>query len=304
MLSLSQSWHRTFPRLGAMHWCGLSFLGYASASLLWSVEPNWPALSWLMLLTSFTICGWIVTSMHWLYLGVIVYMTLNVAIAFTQYLKWDWVDYATQYPAGLLINSNWLACAIAMAMVAALCIRHYWFLPIGAFGIYLTHSRGAIVSVGTAGLLYLWPRAKVSAFVVGVFAIILAIELSSGRSDSLAQRMGIWQGALTHLTLFGSGLGTFGDTYMALPMKINMTMMSTEHAYNDFLELLFELGLGAIPFWLMFILAMESELETERLILVSYIILALTYFPIFTPIAGPLAAIVLGHLSKGEVNGS
>ncbi len=302
MTMLSQS-RLSWPRLRALHWCGLSFLGYASASLSWAAEPNWEALLWLWLLVGFFAVGWILRDLYWLYISLMLYMTANVLAAITQYLEWDWVSFATQYPAGLLINSGFLACALAMIMVAALCLYHYWFLPIGALGIYLTHNRGAIIALGTAGLLYLWPRAKVTAFTVGVLAIVLAIELSSGRSDSLAQRMGIWQGSMGNLSLFGSGLGSFGDIYMALPVKINMTLMATEHAYNDFLEILLELGVGAIPFFWMCILAMETSLETERLVLVSYIVLALTYFPLFTPITGPLVAIVIGHISKGDYHG-
>lgn len=303
MTSLPQPWYFALPRLGALHWCGLVFFGYASASLLWVAEPNWAAFSWLLWLGSAFCLGYALSSLRYVYLGLLAFMTVNVAVAVTQYLQWDLVPFATQYPAGFLMNSNFLACALALAMVAALCLQHYWFLPIGALGIYLTHSRGAIIALGAAGLLYLWPRAKVSAFVVGILALVLAIELSAGRSDSLAQRIGIWQSAVNNLTLFGTGIGSFADVYMALPVKINMTLTYTEHAYNDFLELLLELGIGAISFWLMFIFAFESKLETERLLLAAYVVLATTYFPLFTPIAGPFMALALGHISKGETHG-
>src|SRR4029450_13575490 len=101
MTSLSQVRYAR-PNLRALHWCGLALLGYASASLFWSAEPNKSALAWLLYLGAFFCLGYAFSTLRYIYLFLIAFLTANVIVAITQALGWNLIPFATEYPAGFL----------------------------------------------------------------------------------------------------------------------------------------------------------------------------------------------------------
>ena len=282
-------------RLRCEQWCGLGFLAYATASLFWVEQINyWMLFHWVGLVLAFFI-GYRLRSLRVLYISLCFFLSLNVAIALAQYFGWDYIP-SPYFPAGLFGNANFLAGALALTIAAALAARLYWFLPVGGLGLWLTQSRGALIAVGVACLLFLWRRAKVTAFVVAVLTPILAFHFSTpDRINGLEARLGVWNTTFNHLSLRGAGLGSFQSAYDAFPIRINMTEARPAHAYNDYLEVVFEFGLGAILLLSLVVLALESAAEAERLVLVTFIALGVSHYPLFLPFTGLLAALAMGQ---------
>lgn len=274
-------------------WWGLAFIGYALASLAWAASINQGALANLGLWVVAFLVGLYARSLYWVYVALTVILAVNVGVASMQWLDLGFQRYMIQNPAGLFGNSNYLACVLAVGLAAALAERLYWFLSIGALGLWLTSSRTAIAASGIALLTWLWPRSKYAVMTVAPLTIVAVIAVTGTRADSISPRLGVWQDALNHLTFFGSGFGTFQAAYDSFAFRTNMTEFRAAHAYNDYLELVFELGIGTILLWILLGFALERAIETERLVLIAFLVLALTYFPL--QIVGPLVAMALGH---------
>lgn len=262
----------------------VTFVAYASASLLWSLDPQY-GLVLLASLTAGFFIGREVGSLRWLWGGVCILLGANLALC-------------SILTNGLAGNPNYFGCALALGLVAAYIYRFWYFIPIGIAGLAHTQSRTAIIAATLTFLFALPWRWKLGAIATGAGCLFVAYLFRGGSvGESMWQRMGIWEDTINHLTIFGTGFGSYADAYKAWPKHTNMTLTLTNHAYNDYLELIFELGLGAIPLWLMLILLLEVD-RPERLIIACFLLLSLTYFPLYIPIFGQLLAITLGHLSR------
>lgn len=278
-----------------MHSLGAVFLGYALLSISWSVGNR----VWLTIeLCSFAI-------------AYIIGMKLQnhklVWIAFAAILTSDVTGFAilwvisdeTFHRMMLAFNPNYLGCALAIAIAGAIVYRLYWFIPFGVLGLCLCLSRGAAMTAGIIGTIALFrSKYKATALILPAIAVIVVFTQRETEGTSLLSRMGVWQDTINHMTLFGHGFGSFMTEYAAFPIRSNMTLLLAPHAYNDFLELIFELGIGSIPLWLMLVVSIESRAD-GRLIIGAFCLLSLTYFPLSVPIVGQLFALTLGGLSQG-----
>lgn len=273
--------------LGPVALAGSAFVAYAAAT-----TTTLPAFVLLFSLVVSFIIGLFLSSTRWVWFGLAVVVTANLAIALT-------ID---GIPWGLYGNPNVLGCAIAFALAGAIAYRWLWFIPIAIYGIWLSHSRAAAFGAGVAVVLGLWHWSRYWAFIAFLLVIVAVLAMPGHSIDSLTQRMGIWQDTLNHLTPLGRGWGSFFDAYWAFPIHTNLTLIRANHAYNDVLELIFELGIGAIPLWFVILISLEGAGHREWLIVAAFAALSLTYFPLYIPLVGQLFALTLGHALKGTLN--
>ncbi|MBZ5616226.1 MAG: hypothetical protein LAO23_19635 [Acidobacteriia bacterium] len=282
-----------------IHLPAIAFLAYAGASLAWSPgDVPWAAALLLSLALAYGLGLWL-RDLYWLWFGYCVVLAANVpiAIAFKAFGLSDLSGIQ-----GLFGNPNYLACALAMGVAGALSYRLWWYLPFGVVGLLLCQSRGAMLAAGVVGMLALWSRFRATAMIVGllsIYALLHFTETKSGyEASAVLQRLGIWQDTMNHFTIFGRGFGSFSTAYAAWPVHTNMTLILPQHAYNDAVELIFDLGIGAIPLW--FAVAVALEGSGPRLPLVAFLILSLAFFPFFISPVGQFLALTLGHLTRRE----
>jgi O-antigen ligase len=143
-------------------------------------------------------------------------------------------------------------------------IRYIFFAVVMALTIFFSLSRGGMVSflAGTIvlALITLWrvPSKKslipILSFVIGLFVYLIYVGMSpiierfvqSGVSSH--ERLSVWFASLTafrDFPIFGSGLGTFQHVFPAY--KLDGIEMFYQHAHNDYIEMLLELGIiGAL----------------------------------------------------------
>lgn len=278
------------------HWLGGGFLAYAIACALlppaspgfWAVHLGGLAVAYLV--------GAFVPGHRWAWLGYSILLSVVLALSLLgSYLN-------VLAPPGLFGNLNYLGAAFAIAVVAAVAYQIWFFLPIGIFGLWYSQSRGAILATGLTCLAMLWPRFRVTIIV----AISLGLTVAMYKEDigsSMLTRLGIWQDTVEHLTFLGNGWGTYLADYTSWPVRRNMTLLLAPHAYNDYLELLHNLGIGAILLFLLVTLSLDQP-TTPRPIILCFLILGLTYFPFWIPGVGEMFAFALGSAIKETSNGT
>lgn len=268
-----------------------AWLVYAAASLQWTTGS--PALLSLWLVSlPVAYCIGAVVDVRRVWLAFFVLIVLSTCFALYQWYAWDFYAY------GLAGNQNYMGCAIAIAIAAAISFDMLWFLPIGAFGLWWCLSRGAIVASAVAIIVGLWRRFPVASVAL-VFLCALVFLEAPPRDGSMFQRLGVWYDTLLHVKPWGWGYGSFQTAYASWPIHTNMVLSIAPHAYNDYLEMLLELGLGTVPFVIGVILCAEGR-GPSRLVLLTFVLLSLTYFPLSVPILGQLFAFTLGHLAASR----
>ena len=227
---------------------------------------------WLM--AGAFVLGWIASDLRWLWLGVVLICCL-----------WP-------FTIGYL-NPNYIGVSVVLALAAAVVYGFYWYIPIGLLGVLALGSRGALLGTGVLGFAWLVRKAPFLACAVLIVALSLIYILSADRMNAIADRLGVWQDTINHITFLGSGLGSFSDAYAVFPVRTNMVGILAPGAYNDYLQLVFELGIGVLPLWALIAISLDSD--RSALIPITFLALGLTYFPLFIPILGQLFALALGH---------
>jgi len=117
---------------------------------------------------------------------------------------------------------------------------------LSVWGIYLTHSRGAVVALVVILMFALKGRVRLTYSVLGgalAFAALLALNLSGGRDISL-------EAGSDRLQLWGDGLGLFLQSPLFGIGYVNFAGENHGHtAHNSFIVCLAELGIIGYAFW-------------------------------------------------------
>lgn len=99
---------------------------------------------------------------------------------------------------------------------------------------------------------------------------------------SFWDRAHIWSLALTHLKFFGWGLNTFG------------TVTVYEYVHNDLLQLVFELGVGALLVVPIGVIALRGSRSAEGAAFAAILGASLVSFPSHHPMGAALVAVLTG----------
>lgn len=209
-----------------------------------------------------------------------------------RWMGWAWVPAAgTPAVGGLFFNKNFLAEA-ALPVLVGLTYQRRHILSIGALiCVVLPLSREAAFAAGLTWLVYLlstrrWHALAASA---GAFMVLGALDASlPHRLDSLHYRFTDWQVAYQHLDWVGWGVGS----YAVLAPELG-------HVHNEFLELAFDLGVGALPLLAVIFLSLRGPDVLGRLVLVSVLGECCLAFPLHLPATVFFAAVAAGNLSRG-----
>lgn len=274
--------------LTILHWAFGLFLLYAGIAQLWNVGFNGPWALWQLSLIG--LAFWLGSSINTgakLYTGLAIGTSASSILAIAQHFGFAWVKVFNVPEAGLFFNSMALGLACAILILTLYIERLYWYIPALVPGLYLSHSRGALAVLG-AGLFLTYVRQPI--WLITVFVgIILTVFLHLTVSD--LERLYIWQAAWSHLTTFGWGPGSFLDLFI----RTNQRIIHPEFVHNEILQLTFELGVGALPFfmWLAFASATPSARDWP---IFCASLVAITFSPAFHI---PVLALVLG-LSAGR----
>lgn len=203
-------------------------------------------------------------------------------------------------PAGLFMNKNLLAEAGVVTTILAIAYRQWALTALTLSAALLPMSRGAILGLIAAGIAWVWSRNKTAGIILALGIITLAVgAFAFGyRLETVDHRMAIWADAAQNLKWFGNGWGSFYVQFPSTAEFTNVLFQRPEHAHNDFLELIYDLGLISVPFFLLFGYILIQAEELERLILLSILVMGAFGFPLYAPFTGFAFALVAGHVAR------
>jgi hypothetical protein len=301
-------------RMGLGHWLGLAFLAYAFGSMLWA--PVFSQGIWdLWLLSIFAGCfmlGAQLSDPRPLYAGLALGVGVSTILSVIQHYGIFLVTEAgwpgCSHP-GLFYNYDIFGETAALASVALVGSRLYWPLALTVPPIFLTGSRTALVATFVALALWLWDIDRwyglLMAGALGLLALGAIYTFSKPdtcgsltRTSSTSERLAIWRDTADGLTVLGRGPGSFLIDYPLFASRTDTMLSRPEAAHNDYLELLFEFGLGVAPLVGLLALALTSP-ATDRYLLIAFLVTAFFAFPIREPTEALLGAVALGRCSVG-----
>lgn len=192
-------------------------------------------------------------------------------------------------PVGLFLSKNMATDVSVLAVIACLTRSRAVFLPAAAVSLYLVGGRSAFLALGCAGFAWAWltftgRRPAIAATGAAVLAVSIPLALL-GVFGVYEDRLEIWALVIRHLSIVGDGLGTFA---VAAP--------GLEYAHNEFLHYGFELGIGSVLLWGIFVHALRSGPVLERVALVAILAESLVWFPLHAPAPAFLGMVLAGHL--------
>ena len=285
--------HVRSPRLTQADAFGLTFLLYAALSLLWS-PVFYDAADELMKIAIMAVIysvGSRLENLRQVYIGFGLGMAVNSGL-----LIYERVFYGQALPHfGLFFNPGSNGEPAAMVM-AGLAMSGLWWIVIAVWpSLILSGSRASLLGVFAAILVWQWPRSRwrtIAILCLGLAAAAVAHKDPGG----IFERLNIWQDTMSGLTIFGHGVGSFWQSFPPYA-TFNIDLIRPDHAHNDFLELAFEFGIGSVLFAGMLVVLARHAQERERLVLVTFAVIAVFGFPLHLAATAFLFAIVAGHVA-------
>lgn len=287
------------------HWLWSTFLIAAAVSLLWSAGPYEGAdqLAKLLFLAAIFRVGAVLPSLRPVYIGLALGFAVNGAVAIAQVAGWTGIIPQISPPAGLFMNKNYLAEPAAMLLVALIAYRLRWCVFLVLPAVLLPGARGALAGLAVAALAWIWTQSRIGAVVLAGFGVLAAAALleQGYGGPSMAERVQIWQATIDGMTWTGNGLGSFRALFPSHAPDFNLLAGRPSHAHNDFLEMAYELGPGALLYLAIIVLALCGPNGAEKLVLIVFLTEGCFGFPLHFPVPAALAALVAGRLCRERV---
>lgn len=286
-------------KLGIGHYLGLAFLAYATLSLSWTeIKPQGIWDLWLYLCLAGCFCLGASRDPRSLYLGCAIGVGVSTLLAIPQAFGWQGIFQLSQgLPAGLFVNRDMFGETAALVSIALICTRQYWPLVLTLPPILFTGCRSAQLAFFVVAIVWLWQRYRQLSIPVIAISIVGAVAWHHGWDGSEDLRLAMWRSTISGLTWFGRGPGSFFSLYPKFAVYTDTMFTRPESAHNDFLELVFEFGLGAIPLFALLIWGAIGN-RLERYILLAFCIIAFFSFPIRIPAEGLVGMVALGSLCR------
>jgi hypothetical protein len=279
-------------------------LAWAAISISW--EPVWTegvnGLIQLSFILAAIAIGLEVTDARPLMIGLGLAVTVSLTFAIAQVAGHHPVP-ALNVPAGLFVNRIMFGEAAGIAFVGAVAYR-LWFLALPTFAsVILSQCRGAWLACIVCAALWLWHRSRIGAIVM-LFTVCLLVwfvlpylMLSNYdfyiRGSTALERYFLWRNAIEGLNFLGNGIGSF---YTMSPHYDSTPFAFREaHAHNDIIELVFELGAGAIFLITVFMVALSSN-KPARWPFIAFLSEGLVGFPLHSPTTSMVGAVLAGVL--------
>jgi hypothetical protein len=229
-----------------------------------------------------------------LFRGLAVGLTISSAIAIAQALGLQPVLTAPGPPAGLLFNSTLLGATTALVLIVLVCQRQWLYIPGLLPALYLSNSRGAFAILAATTV------ARFAPWYITIACLCLGLGiLSASPSSSDIQRLMLWGISIQGFNILGHGIGSFSSLIYYNPTEHYpnaVGFIQAGFAHNDYLQLWFELGIAAIPFYITYILALRQSSHVLWPAFVAFAILGLFYFPLWCPLPSFIGCVLAGRL--------
>ena len=285
-------WHRA--PITPAHRLVFAFSLYACLSIAWS-SNGFDSVIGAWKIVTCAMAFWLgstLPSLRRLWIGLAIGLMISLPVILFQFAGRSPVYYLPGpepfSAAGLLFNGTTLG-AVTALVILGLIDEDLWgiggmLIPL----LWIAHSRGAWLAIGVSlACKYMhWALAA-----VGLLGACLFFYFNLSVSDDF--RLEAWGAAVGGLTVFGRGGGTFTEVVLVTPTLL----MHPEFVHNDYLQVVFEYGLGALP-WFGLMVWTISRREKYWQVFICFGVLGIFWFPLFSPITAFIGCVVAGHISR------
>lgn len=286
------------------HLAGLCLLAWGAVSLAWTSNMRDGAgvlAQWCLLAAVFGL-GMRVASLRLVYAAATLGLAVSSAVVLFELVYPSTIQPSGGKHAGLFFNPNMLAEVTALVLIGVIGHRIWWAVALLIPAITFPQGRGAWLALAVAGTVYLWQRSRVAALSVTLLGVCAAtvLVLVGFKNYSSVQRVDLFLDSIPALSWLGNGLGSYDTTFPYFASRIDVFVNRPQHAHNDYLQLVLELGPGSLfAGWLLY-LCLRGPLTIERYVLIAFCVEAAFDFPSYMPATGFMAALVMGHLCRGR----
>jgi hypothetical protein len=272
------------------------FFLYVCLSMTWSmvfvqgVYDLWR----LAILSGAFLLGQLRVEARSLYIGMGMGLLISTIIAIFQALGWH--DFTEIYsrPAGLFVNPNVLGETAALVSIGLFAYGVFWPLLWTVPSIFLSESRTALAALAAVSTVYIWNLYKPATIAIVIF---VAAMMYAKPLETLSYRWQIWESTIHGFTWLGRGAGSYiltGPVFATFHTED--IPAREENAHNDFLQLIYQYGLGTVLLLPIFLVALIGPLGPERYLFIAFCIIAFFNFPLAIPTEGFLGAFAMGRL--------
>lgn len=275
----------------------LAFCGYAALSSLWATNYHTSVFGlWLVFIWALAFrLGASLASLRDLWIGLALGLSISSLVAVAQALDYELVVVSPNQYAGLLYNSTVQGMSIALVLIALASHRLWWLMPLPALGLILSGSRGGFLLITLSAI------ARYTHWLLAIACLIGgSIVFTTLLDPTDSQRLTIWGHAIRGLTAFGWGPGSFLDIYYTATDHTSHAplIFHPEYVHNDYLQLWFEYGIGALAIFVVLILALAQTSSPDWPVAVAFAIGCTFYFPFYCPIPALVGLVTAGHLAQ------
>lgn len=288
------------------HVIGSLFLLYVCVSLSWSLNFHIAFFILLqVLLTGMIFClGSAIKDLTDILKGVALGLAVSAVICILQWYKLDALSYTNYgYPAGLFVNPNLLCEFSAVMLVSLIVFKLWWWIPVTLPGLFIVHSRAALLGLFVCFLIWLWRFKFLFTLVVLLGIAFAACSYSMDdlnfKSTSIIERLDMWADTIRGLSLLGHGVGSFEIMFPKYAVNVDAAQTILKYAHNDLLQLFFEFGIAAlIPLVLFFqIVKIKND---QKYILYTIGIISLFSYPLHVPVIMFIGFLVAGNIVRSN----
>src|SRR5579872_528748 len=278
----------------------LSFWAYACASLFWAEAPIL-SVDLLWQLSIFLLAFWAGArqfTLEKVAIGFAIGLTLSSLLTIPQYLGWhEILAYDVNRPAGLVYNPLTLSNSIALTIALLATYQRWRYIPLLLPGLILPHERAGLVALFAFFLVWLWQRYRWPALALLLLVPLawLVRDFEIGRASTFADPMRwlLWKTLASHLFWWGHGV----DAVDRIAFLYNRTVYFPEYAHNEYLDWVYQYGLGALPLLLLLALPLRNVRSMEYPAYVSFLLLGFFSIPLHNPITSLAGGLIAGCAS-------
>jgi hypothetical protein len=222
-----------------------------------------------------------------LFRGLAVGLSVSSLVAIGQWFGWGPASY--NLPAGLLYNSAIQGVAIAL-VISALPASDWRYIPAMLPGLVLAQSRGGylVLAIGLTGR-FGWQASVLVLLATGALSVTIM-----GTSD--LDRLMIWGAAWRDLDWLGHGPGSFANVLLQAADGVHYP----GHVHNDYLQLAYELGICAVPVYLIYAGALIRTESPYWPAFAGFAAASVFFFPLYAPVTAFIGAVLAGHILCGH----
>jgi hypothetical protein len=273
---------------------GIIFFSYVLWSLSWVDNPitGLSTIWQYALMAGAFYAGTQALDLRRIAIGLALGFGISSLLTLGQVAGLDWIiEYIPCRPSGLMFNPIILGEGCALTILLCLSQRMWWLAGLLGPGLLLSQSRAAYLALAV-GLILGWCRPSQSTLWSAACPLTWTALVAHDTADDF--RWLVWKVLYHFLDFWGHGAGSIE----AVLIRFQGTLYAPAYAHNEFLDLAYQYGVGAIPAILILLAPSTAVHSCVWPCYVGFLICSLFSFPLHSPPLAFIGLLVAGHIAR------